>query len=88
VGAGSVKTTRYFDEQVLRKRPYLDLAWFSPILAAPLMRAAQSDGRIRFWGTVVDPRDGKTRSLRIVTLADGQTVHNAFFDRDFKIVTP
>jgi hypothetical protein len=67
VGAGSVKTTRYFDEQVLRKRPYR---------------------RIRFWGTVVDPRDGKTRSLRIVTLADGQTVHNAFFDRDFKIVTP
>jgi len=85
VGAASIKTTRYFDEQVLRKRPYLDPAWFSPILAAPLLLTAQDDGRIRFWGAVVDPRDGKTRYLRIVTLADGQ---NAFFDRDFKIATP
>ena len=85
MGAASIKTTRYFDEQVLRKRPYLDPTWFSPILTAPLMRTPQADGRIRFWGAVVDPRDGKTRYLRIVTLADGQ---NAFFDRDFKIATP
>jgi hypothetical protein len=38
---------------------------------------------MRFWGAVVDPRDGKTRYFRVVTLEDGVTVHNAFFDRNF-----
>ena len=79
-----MKTTRYFDEQVIRKRPYIDLAWIAPILAAPIRRDTQPDGRLRFWGAVVDLRDGKTRFLRVVTLGDGATVHNAFFDRDFK----
>lgn len=58
-----MKTTRYFDEQVLRKRPYVDPAWIALILAAPLRRVTQDDGRIRLWGAVVDPRDGKTRFL-------------------------
>ena len=79
-----MKTTRYFDEQVRRKRPYIDPAWIAPLLAGPLRREAQPDGRVRFWGSVVDPRDGKTRFLRVVTLEDGETVHNAFFDRDFE----
>lgn len=79
-----MKTTRYFDEQVRRKRPYIDPAWIAPLLAAPLRRDAQPDGRVRFWGSIVDPRDGKTRFLRVVTLEDGETVHNAFFDRDFE----
>jgi hypothetical protein len=79
-----LKTTRYFDEQVSRKRPYIQLAWIAPILAAPIRRVAQPDGRVRMWGAVVDPRDGETRYLRVVTLDDGETVHNAFFDRDFE----
>ncbi len=83
-----MKATRYFLEQVLRKRPYLDPAWIEPILADPLRREVQEDGRIRNWGVVVDPRDGKTRYLRIVTLEDGETIHNAFFDRDFEDKAP
>jgi hypothetical protein len=47
-------------------------------------REVQDDGRIRHWGRVVDGRDGKSRVLRVVTLADGETIHNAFFDRDFQ----
>jgi hypothetical protein len=35
-----------------------------------------------------DPRDGKTRGLRVVTLSDGETLHNAFFNRDFKAMAP
>jgi hypothetical protein len=87
-GGPPLKTTRYFDEQVLRKRPYIDPTWIPLILARPLRRAVQDDGRVRCWGAVTDPRDGKTRYLRVVTLADGQTVHNVFFDRDFEISTP
>jgi hypothetical protein len=78
-----VKTTRYFEEQVLRKRPYIERGWCADAVAAPIRRAIQDDGRIRHWIGVTDTRDGKRRMLRVVTLDDGVTVHNAFFDRDF-----
>ena len=83
-----MEVTRYFAEQVLRKRPYIQPAWLADVLAAPLRRVVQPDGRIRYWGRVTDPRDGQTRILRIVTLEDGQTMHNAFFDRGYKEDTP
>ena len=76
-----VKTTRYFREQVLRKRPYIQAEWCEYVLLAPLRRAVQADGRIRHWGRV--PGD-PARVLRVVTLEDGETVHNAFFDRRFR----
>jgi len=79
-----MRTTRYFVEQVLRKRPYIDEKWCSEIVARPLRRDVQTDSRIRFWGEVTDPRDGKVRILRVVTLEDGETIHNAFFDRGFQ----
>jgi hypothetical protein len=85
VGATSrVKTTRYFRQQVLRKRPYLMAEWCDAVLAAPLRRSAQLDGRIRWWGRVSDPRDGRVRIRRVVTLDDGETIHNAFFDRGYQ----
>ena len=79
-----MKTTRYFEEQVRRKRPYIDPAWCAAVIAAPLRRDVQPDGRIRFWGEVMRASDDAPRVLRVVTLADGETVHNAFFDRGFK----
>jgi len=78
-----MRTTRYFDEQVLRKRPYLRLDWIEQAIANPARRIVQPDGRIRFWASVVTD-DGKAYMLRVVTLEDGETVHNAFFDRDYK----
>jgi len=75
-----LKTTAYFREQVLRKRPYLRSSWIDRVLASPVVRSVQPDGRIRFWGYVSEI----DRWLRVVTLADGQTVHNAFPDRDFR----
>jgi hypothetical protein len=44
----------------------------------------QADNRIRSWGKIVVPGDARPRYLRVVTLEDGETVHNAFFDRDFR----
>jgi hypothetical protein len=73
-----MKTTRYFEEQVLRKRPYIDRAWCASILAAPLDRAVQADGRVRVPGEV------HGRVLRVIILEDGETVHNAFFDRNYR----
>jgi hypothetical protein len=47
-----MKTTRYFEEQVLRKRPYVERDWRAAALAEPIRREVQADGRIRFWREV------------------------------------
>ena len=77
-----MKTTRYFEEQVLRKRPYIQREWCGRIIAHPLQSEAQPDGRIRHWGRV--PELGG-RVLRVVTLEDGETILNAFPDRNFRL---
>lgn len=79
-----MKTTRYFEEQVLRKRPYIERRWCESVLTAPLRREVQPDGRIRLWGEILRPGVAAPRILRVVTLEDGETVHNAFFDRNFR----
>jgi hypothetical protein len=79
-----VKTTRYFEEQVLRKRPYIRREWCEAVLAAPLRIDIQENGRVRHWGKIERPGETRPRFLRVVTLADGETVHNAFFDRNFR----
>jgi hypothetical protein len=74
-----VKTTAYFD--VIRQRPdRIDIqdSWIERTVRSPLKEAVQSDGRIRRWAPV--PEAGG-RVLRVVLLRDGETVHNAFFDR-------
>lgn len=79
-----MKTTRYFEEQILRKRPYIDMEWCAKVIAAPVHREEQPDGRVRFWGEITRPGEDAPRILRVVTLADEETIHNAFFDRGFK----
>ena len=77
-----MKTTRYFDE--IRQRPdraVIEEIWIERVVSRPERERAQTDGRLRRWGRV--PEAGN-RWLRVVVLADGATVHNAFFDRRFK----
>jgi hypothetical protein len=50
----------------------------------PLRQDVQADGRRRFWSKIEETADGHPRFLRVVTLEGGATVHNAFFDRDFR----
>ena len=83
-----MKTTRYFEEQVLRKRPYIEREWCEATIAEPIRREVQADGRIRFWREVVRVGDPAPHVLRVVTLDDGETVHNAFFDRNFRREEP
>jgi len=77
-----MKTTEYF--RATRSRPdrkvILD-AWIERVIRNPVSQAVQRDGRIRKWGLV--PEVGN-RALRVVLLGDGETVHNAFFDRSFR----
>jgi hypothetical protein len=73
--------TEYFEKEVLRKRPYLKKEWCIVIVENPLRSEPQGDNRYRFWGRV-DELGG--RIVRVVTLADRETIHNAFPDRGFK----
>ena len=76
----SLQMTDYFRDNVLPKRQYIRLEWCAQALANPLRREIQAeDGRIRHWTFVVEI--GKY--LRVVTLEDGVTIHNAFPDRRF-----
>jgi hypothetical protein len=76
-----MKTTQYFE--YVKKRP--DRAgikedWIRFVIENPERTETQSDGRIRKWAKIIEVK----RYLRVILLEDGETVHNAFFDRSFK----
>ena len=75
------KATRYFLNSVLKKRPYIKSEWIEKARAGEFVeKKVQPDGRIRVW--LYLPEENKY--LRVVFLEDGETVHNAFYDRTFK----
>ncbi len=75
-----MQTTDYFRNDVMVKRPYIKPEWLELALSKPVRREVQADdGRIRHWVWIEE----LSRYLRVVTLADGTTVHNAFPDRRF-----
>ena len=55
-------------------------AWIERVIANPHTEHLQADGRIRRWASIAEYEN---RWLRVVLLAEGETVHNAFFDRRF-----
>jgi hypothetical protein len=75
-----MKTTDYFTASAMARRPYLKMEWIEYVLSNPIRTETQANGRIRYWAFISEA--GKY--LRVVTESDGQTVHNAFFDRRFK----
>ncbi len=77
-----MKTTQYF--QYTRQRPdriVIQDEWIERVIRNPLREEIQADGRIRRWARIVEMEN---RVLRVILLEDGETVHNAFFDRNFK----
>ncbi|MEK6699888.1 MAG: hypothetical protein AABZ10_12700 [Nitrospirota bacterium] len=75
------KFTAYFEKEVLRKRPYLKKEWCIRVIEHPLRSEPQEHNRFRFWG-LIDELEG--RVLRVITLEDKRTIHNAFPDRGYK----
>lgn len=72
--------TEYFEFEVLRKRPYLTLEMCVKVVKSPLRIEVQNNERVRFWGHV---KELNNRVIRVVTLGDRKTIHNAFLDRGF-----
>ncbi len=64
----------------MARRPYLKMEWIEHVLNNPIRTEVQPNGRIRHWGYIAE----RDKYLRVVTEPDGETVHNAFFDRRFK----
>jgi hypothetical protein len=77
----SYSYTAYFENTVMRKRPYLKKEWCERVLKNPVKSEPQEHNRFRFWGRI-EELDG--RILRVITLEDKITIHNAFPDRGFK----
>jgi hypothetical protein len=81
LSADKIQMTDYFRNDVLVKRPYIRLEWCVSAIQRPVRREVQSDDqRIRYWIYVPELE----KYLRVVTLEDGVTLHNAFPDRRFK----
>jgi hypothetical protein len=73
--------TDYFEHEVLRKRPYIKKEWCIWVVEHPIKTEPQEHNRYRFWAAV---EELEGRILRVVTLQDKTTIHNAFPDRGFK----
>lgn len=76
-----MKYTQYF--LFVRKRPdraMIKEEWILRTLNAALRTEVQDDGRIRKWSYIEEA----DKYLRVILLEDGETVHNAFFDRSIK----
>ena len=76
-----MKVTRYFE--ALRSRPdrvVIRDEWIERAVRRPVRETVQAGGRIRRWAQIPEMEN---RYLRVVLLADGETVHNAFLDRRF-----
>jgi hypothetical protein len=76
-----MKFTQYFLH--VRQRPdrvKIKMEWIEETVENPEYTEVQADGRIRKWKRI----DEEKKFLRVILLADGETVHNVFFDRSFK----
>jgi hypothetical protein len=76
-----MKCTLYFS--FIRKRPdraIIKDEWILDTIKKPVKTEVQTDRRIRKWKFIEEV--GKY--LSVILLEDGETVHNAFFDRNFK----
>lgn len=78
-----MKYTQYFLYTLQRPdRACIKDEWIDFAIKNPIRTEIQSDGRIRKWAKIEE--EGKY--LRVLLLEDGEAIHNAFFDSDFKEV--
>ncbi len=76
-----MKTTQYFEYTRKRSdRASIKDHWIEFVINNPTKTEIQADGRIKKWVKILEAE----KYLRVVLLEDGETVHNAFFDRSYK----
>ncbi|MDD5066825.1 MAG: hypothetical protein PHF84_07230 [bacterium] len=76
-----MKSSQYFKFTRMRPdRRNIKDEWMHHVIKNLIREEIQSDGRIRRWAKIKEIY----KYLRVILLEDGETVHNAFFDRNFK----
>ena len=77
-----MKFTQYFLHTRERAdRQCIAMEWIERVVSQSDIEHVQADGRIRRWKRI--PEAGG-RFVRVILLEDGETVHNAFFDRTLR----
>lgn len=76
-----MKFTKHFIEDVFPKRPYLTEDLLDNIIRNPIEKETQNDNKVKLWGY----SSLHNKYVRIILLEDQETVHTAFFDRNFKL---
>jgi len=79
-GSGFTKYFLYIRQRSDRAK--IKTEWIEETIENPDFMEVQSDKRIRKWRKIKE----EGRFLRVILLPDGETVHNAFFDRRFKVL--
>ena len=75
--------TQYFHSTRLRQdRESIKMEWIEYVVSHPTKEFIQEDGRVRRWALI---EEAEGRYLRVILLEDGETIHNAFFDRSFTL---
>jgi hypothetical protein len=67
----------------MRQRPdraKIKMEWIEEVVNNADYTEVQSDGRIRKWTKIKE----QGKYLPVILLSDGETIHNAFFDRGFR----
>ncbi len=75
-----MKSTWYYRNRVIPRRPYLKDEWCEFAIRNPIRVEVQADGRIRHWAYIQEIE----KYIRVITLEDGETVFNAFPDSGFR----
>jgi hypothetical protein len=76
-----MKFTEYFKyRRTQPDREWIEVEWIKRVIDSPEHQTVQDDGPVRLWARI---EEANNKWLRVVVLEDGETVHNAFFDRSF-----
>lgn len=77
-----MKSTKYFKATRIRPdREIIKGEWIQYVVQHPERDQIQADARIKRWARI---EEMEGRYLRVILLADDETIHNVFFDRGFK----
>ena len=69
-----METTWYYDNVAKRKHPEVEEEWVERVIANPLHTETEVNGRIRYWGFIVE----EDKWLRVIV--DEGMLLNRFFD--------
>ena len=78
-----MKTSNYYRNTARFKHPEITEEAAHEVIRNPEHTVVQDDGRVQHYGEVTFADGSHTMYARVITLADGETLYNAFPDHEF-----